>query len=37
MTNQPRPRGERVITPRMWFGICFVGIVSTVGTLLGEP
>ena len=34
MTNQPRPRGERVITPRMWFGICFVGIVSTVGTLL---
>ncbi len=34
MTKQPRPRGERVITPRMWFGICFVGIVSAVGTLL---
>jgi Ca2+-transporting ATPase len=34
MTKQPRPRGERVITSRMWFGICFVGIVSAVGTLL---
>jgi len=34
MTKQPRPRGERVITPQMWFGICFVGIVSAVGTLL---
>jgi P-type Ca2+ transporter type 2C len=34
MRKRPRPRGERVITPRMWFGICFVGIVSAVGTLL---
>jgi Ca2+-transporting ATPase len=34
MTEQPRPRGERVITPRMWFGIVFVGVVSAAGTLL---
>ena len=34
MTKQPRPRSERVITPRMWFGILFVGVVSAIGTLL---
>jgi Ca2+-transporting ATPase len=33
MTKRPRPRSERVITPRMWFGIIFVGVVSAVGTL----
>ena len=33
MTDPPRPRSERVITPRMWFGIVFVGVVSAVGTL----
>jgi len=33
MTKPPRPPGERVITPRMWFGILFVGIVSAAGTL----
>lgn len=33
MTDRPRPRSERVITPRMWFGIVFVGVVSAVGTL----
>src|SRR5262245_23716333 len=33
MTGRPRPRSERVITPRMWFGIVFVGVVSAVGTL----
>ena len=34
MSKQPRPRTERVITPRMWFGILFVGVVFAVGTLL---
>jgi P-type Ca2+ transporter type 2C len=34
MTKRPRPRSERVITPRMWFGIFFVGVVSAAGTLL---
>ena len=33
MTKPPRPRGERVITRRMWFGIFFVGIVMAAGTL----
>jgi P-type Ca2+ transporter type 2C len=33
MTKRPRPPSERVITPRMWFGILFVGVVSAVGTL----
>ena len=33
MAKPPRPRGERVITPRMWFGIVFVGIVFALGTL----
>jgi Ca2+-transporting ATPase len=34
MTEAPRPRSERVVTPRMWFGIFFVAIVSAAGTLL---
>jgi P-type Ca2+ transporter type 2C len=33
MTKRPRSPSERVITPRMWFGILFVGVVSAVGTL----
>jgi Ca2+-transporting ATPase len=33
MTKRPRSPSERVITPRMWFGIVFVGVVSAVGTL----
>jgi Ca2+-transporting ATPase len=34
MQQPPRPRGEGVITPRMWAGIFFVGAVMAVGTLL---
>jgi Ca2+-transporting ATPase len=34
MTRPPRPRGERVITRRMWAGILFVGTVMAAGTLL---
>ena len=34
MGQPPRPRGEGVITGRMWFGILFVGLVSAAGTLL---
>ena len=30
----PRPSHERVITPRMWRGIGFVGAIMAVGTLL---
>ncbi len=33
MSNPPRPRGEGVITRRMWFGIFFVGAVMATGTL----
>jgi P-type Ca2+ transporter type 2C len=33
MNAPPRPRGESVITRRMWFGILFVGVVSAAGTL----
>lgn len=33
MHEPPRPRGERVITPAMWAGILFVGLVMAVGTL----
>ena len=33
MRQPPRPRGERVITPAMWVGILFVGLVMAVGTL----
>jgi len=34
MHRPPRTRQEGVITPRMWFGILLVGVVSAVGTLL---
>ncbi len=34
MSKQPRPRGEGVITRRMWAGIFFVGAVMAAGTLL---
>ena len=33
MQQPPRPIGERVITPRMWRGIVFVGVTMAVGTL----
>ena len=34
MTQPPRPRGEGVITRRMWAGIFFVGAIMAAGTLL---
>jgi Ca2+-transporting ATPase len=34
MDRPPRPRGEDVITRRMWAGILFVGVVMAAGTLL---
>ena len=34
MTQPPRPRGEGVITRRMWTGIFFVGAIMAAGTLL---
>src|SRR5690606_29173898 len=34
MTRPPRPRGEGVITGRMWRGIIYVGIIIATGTLL---
>jgi Ca2+-transporting ATPase len=34
MNKPPRPRGEGVITRRMWGGIFFVGAVMAAGTLL---
>src|SRR3546814_15145264 len=33
MAVPPRPRGEGVITRRMWAGILFVGVVMAAGTL----
>ena len=33
MHAPPRPKGEGVITPRMWFGIFFVGAIMAAGTL----
>jgi len=33
MLQPPRPAGERVITPRMWRGIVFVGVIMATGTL----
>jgi Ca2+-transporting ATPase len=33
MNEPPRPAGEGVLTPRMWSGIAFVGVVMAVGTL----
>ncbi len=34
MSRPPRPRGEGVITRRMWAGILFVGLVMAAGTLI---
>ncbi len=34
MRRPPRPRGEGVVTVRMWGGIFFVGTVMAAGTLL---
>jgi P-type Ca2+ transporter type 2C len=34
MQRPPRPRGEGVITRRMWKGIFFVGAIMAAGTLL---
>lgn len=34
MQQPPRPRGERVVTARMWFGIVLTAVVTAVGTLL---
>ena len=34
MNRPPRPRGEGVITRRMWRGIFFVGAIMAAGTLL---
>jgi len=33
MDQPPRPVGERVLTPRMWRGIVFVGVIMAAGTL----
>ena len=33
MHHPPRPIGERVLTPRIWRGIVFVGVIMAVGTL----
>jgi len=33
MQQQPRPRGQGVITRRMWAGIFFVGTIMAIGTL----
>jgi Ca2+-transporting ATPase len=34
MRRPPRPQGEGVITPKMWFGIVFVGAIMAAGALL---
>ena len=33
MHQPPRPAGEGVLTPRMWRGIVFVGVIMAAGTL----
>ncbi len=33
MERSPRPAAERVITPQMWGGIFFIGVVMAAGTL----
>jgi len=33
MRQPPRPPGEGVLTPRMWRGIVFIGIIMAAGTL----
>lgn len=34
MQKPPRPKGEGVLTPQMWSGIVFIGVITAVGTLL---
>lgn len=34
MSRAPRPRGEGVVTVRMWRGVAFVGVIMATGTLL---
>lgn len=34
MSRAPRPRGEGVVTVRMWRGVAFVGVIMAAGTLL---
>ena len=34
MNEQPRPKGEGVLTPRMWVDILLVGAVMALGTLI---
>jgi Ca2+-transporting ATPase len=34
MNEPPRPKGEGVLTPRMWGGILLVGAVMALGTLI---
>ena len=33
MRQPPRPVGEGVLTPQMWRGIAFVGVIMAAGTL----
>ena len=33
MQRPPRPAGERVVTPKMWRGIFFIGVIMAAGTL----
>jgi P-type Ca2+ transporter type 2C len=33
MNQPPRPAGEGVVTPRMWRGIVFIGVIMAAGTL----
>ena len=33
MQQPPRPAGEGVLTPGMWRGIVFVGVIMAAGTL----
>ena len=33
MDRPPRPKNEGVITRQMWFGILFVGVIISIGTL----
>ena len=34
MLRPPRPVGEGVLTPRMWRGIVFVGVIMALGVSL---
>ncbi|HEX6260985.1 MAG TPA: cation-translocating P-type ATPase, partial [Woeseiaceae bacterium] len=33
MSSPPRPHGEGVMTPRMWWGIVYIGVIIAAGTL----